>query len=211
MVWELENLLCLLKNRDTVETMELILNIKTRLGGNNYLYSLGRLTPNDIQGARVWILYSDPNLEVNYIQSKVKELGLDCITVQEKDPIRYVKEKLSDNAEVVLWNENILLQPDNISKLRKLLNYELDTGFISGRFIEFPQKNLVDSIYSPKELQEVKGKGLLKIDVAFPYLFICKGRAFKELNFEEKNLFGLSLRKLGYQNYLTTDIEVGYE
>ena len=116
-------------------------------------------------------------------------------------------ETLSDN-DWVLWCDGISLNPEQVAELERD-KLKLDAGLLTGKVEKEPYLT-VNDIYSPTEFSEVSGKGLQKVDIISPRFFIIKGQALKELDLAEEH-FGLSLRKLGYQNYINMDIDINKE
>ena len=113
------------------------------------------------------------------------------------------------DSEWVLWVGEVILQPDMVNRLKKDLRTHLDAGLVSG-LDKSTMDYVVDDIYNPIKLNPVEEKDLIKADVIPRDLFICKGRVFKELDLGEK-FFGLSVRKLGYQNYIDKDVLIEKE
>lgn len=122
------------------------------------------------------------------------------------------RRQRGSNDLVVFLSEHITLLGGEIEKLKSDSLLKPSAGFITGKFIEFSLRYKVDNIYEPLNYQSLNKKtGLVEIDIAYPYFFVCKGEQFKLLDFNDKSYFGLGLRKLGYQNYLDNEIEVGYD
>lgn len=117
-------------------------------------------------------------------------------------------QSLSDD-EMIIWHEGVILDPEQVERLRTSAITRLDAGVVSAYCREAPNYTVKD-IYSPFRLKIVEGDGLQKTDIITPSLFVCKGRILKELDFEGLYI-GLNLRKLGYQHYTNMDIEVSKE
>ena len=111
------------------------------------------------------------------------------------------------DTDLVLWVDEVILQPDSVNKLKTDLRTHLDAGLISG---VGDAAYVVDDIYNPTEGKIIEKEGVVPVDIASKDLFVCMGRVFKELELNEK-LFGLSLRKLGYQNYIDTSVLIEKE
>ena len=116
-------------------------------------------------------------------------------------------ETLSDN-DWVLWCNGVSLDPSQVTELSRD-KLKLDAGLITGK-VEKESYLKANNIYSPTEFSEVSGKGLQRVDIVSPRFFIIKGQVLKELDLTEEH-FGLSLRRLGYQNYVNMDIEINKE
>jgi len=188
--------------------IEYICIIKTIFGGKKILESIGYLSREELRRARIWLL---GDLDLSSVAKEFEKRNIPTVLQKTEAPFIFLRENLSDTARIVFLNENIMLYPSMPKALLDILDTKLDAGFVSAKFCEFPQKYIVNDIYKPSILTEVEGKGILPIDIASPYLFVCRGKVFKEIDFAQKSLFGIGLRRLGYQNYLATEVEVGYE
>ena len=169
------------------------------------------MTDEEIIGAKVLLLNDNPDLTDLVERARNDFLALPIGTCDIGDSWHWAKTKINKDETVGFWDESIMLDPQELYKLSSYLRRKKDAGIVTGLFTEFPLKYKVDNIYEPEQTFEVSGKGLLKIDMAFPYLIVCRGSVFQELNFEgDLVYFGLGLRKLGYQNYLDTSVLVSY-
>lgn len=179
---------------------------RTENGTVGLINSLKRLTP--AESGQVWLVFDNPALEAFASELTESYLNIKTYYLEDKS---WLKDELP-NTPIVYVQENIWLDPGTVDKLLKDLRTKLDAGFVSAKFTEFPLKYKVDNIYEPTQAFELDSKGIIPIDIAFPYLFVCRREVFNELDFAaDKVYFGLGLRRLGYQNYLDTSIMVGYK
>lgn len=171
------------------------------------------MTDEEIIGAKVLLLNNNPNLTDLVERARNDFLALSIKTCDIGDSWHWAKTKIDKDDTIGFWDESIILDPQELYQLSSCLRRKKDAGIVTGLFTEFPLKYRVNNIYEPTQTFGIEGKvsRLLKIDMAFPYLIVCKGSVFQELNFEgDMVYFGLGLRKLGYQNYLDTSVLVSY-
>lgn len=186
----------------------LVFLIRTEKGLEKVCQSITNLRREDYVRSE-FVVFSD--LDVSEVENLVKKKEVP-FTQYDTYSFGDWRRQRKDDDLVVYVNEYIILLGGEIEKLKSDYLIESSAGFIAGRFIEFPLWYKVDDIYKPLKKEFMKtGTGLSEIDIAYPYLFISKGDRFKILDFENRFEFGLGLRRLGYQNYLDNDIEVGYD
>ena len=121
--------------------------------------------------------------------------------VEGTDEISDTLNGLPDN-ELCLVVDGAIVQPEQITFLRNTCLSHLDAGIVGG--IETLE---IDVIASLAELKSIGERGEVPVEIALRKLFMGKVRVLKELDWGEQ-FFGMSLRKLGFQNYINTNVEI---
>lgn len=209
--------------------MEIMITFFAEVNKNNF-FNLQRTLENN-QGV---ILSNDSQIILR--TEDVKES--DCRDLVEKLFSKEVKLLVKkDNIKQVFKDcleDGLTFMTNNYAKipvgtLEILLSDYLEhpnAGFISGHFVDYPVPYKVKRLY-PKE--EASGgeyeqiiewdkvefqPGLNIVDTAIPYGMMTKSRLLKEW-FGKKTLsgtrYGITLRKLGYQNYVDTRVKYKME
>lgn len=176
---------------------------------NNFLQSFKQLLDEEIIQSRVIILWEDPTLDEVAAELKqgVEKLPVSEVITQRADDPYETMKKLVSRKRVILWKEDVILAPGDIVILDRTLLVP-NAGIVSatGRELDL----LVDDIYEPTTRSKPKEIGMITpVDLATLDLCVVKSSVIQELNFDIK-WFGLDLRRLGYQNYLDTTINIDY-
>ena len=171
--------------------------------------SLRRLTPDEIYGGKALFVY-----ETESLKEAAEELKSNAEMFIEKDKEVSSLENYLDKITtdyIIAWNEKIILNPDSVFILLSDLRSHRDAGFVAAKFVSLPTGYTVDNIYEISKTTPASGEGLVKVDYAQPDFIVCRKEAYLEMKNESSDYFGIELRKLGYQNYLNTRIQVSTE
>lgn len=174
---------------------------------NHYIESLKRLTDSEVMFSRVFFLYFDQNLKdyVESIKDEADALPVGACVARETDDLEgWIKKNLTINSRVVTWAADVRLNPESVIKLgRHLIRPEV-AAICASRKPEL----WVDDIYEPTKTSLVEGKGLKPVDLLSTDFLIIRSSVISELEFGD--WFGLSLRKLGYENWLDLDADIDF-
>ena len=176
---------------------------------NNFLQSFRQLLDEEIIDSRVIILWEDPTLDgvAAELKQGVEKLPVSEVVTKQTDNPYETMKKLISRKRSVFWKEDVVLAPGNIVILNRTL-LAPNAGIVSatGRELNL----LVDNIYEPTTRLMPKEIGMITpVDLATLDLCVIKSSVIQEMGFNTE-WFGLDLRRLGYQNYLDTTINIDY-
>lgn len=168
-------------------------------------------------------LYLEARKEIDYTLNSIDIYNLErLITFTPTISFNEAKneiDRLSDNAFIFLWNENIVLGKGCLRSLLERYRTYPHAGFISGHFSEYPTVYFFEDIYNEKSKRllwndEDIEKELINVDTIYPYGIMTKYDNFYNFNFQNDELsglgFGIWLRKSGFLNYVDTTIKYKY-
>jgi len=178
-----------------------------RATDDHYVESFKRLTESEILFSRVVFLYTDPALKdyAEDIASEVDVLPVGvCVCREVENPYDWIKKNLTTSSKVITWAPDVLLNPESVAELGQIMIRTEVAAVCASRTPEL----LVDNIYEPTKTSPVEGKGLHPVDLLSKDFLIIRTKVLKDLEFDD--WFGLSLRRLGYQNWVDTEANIDF-
>lgn len=170
-----------------------------------------QFTEDEVVGSRVFLFDRAGGERIGELEKRLIKNGYEVVILDNGEDFKDLV--IPDSRIVIYIGDGVICSSGDAMKMKNAVQAKLGAGLIAPYGLDLCLGYKVDNLYNPIIRTEPPiEQEFTEVDEIAPYFFGTRASILKQLSIEKINgLIGLDLRRLGYQNYIKTDIQVSQE